>query len=223
MNIENNQLKVYHEIKNSITILECSLNLMVQNHPEIASFEYWEDIMDEFRYLQSMIGAFSKSNMRSLNLQHYSIKSFVSAVNRSLRPITEQTGFTCKFALADNLPTMFADADRLKSCLINLIKNAYEAMDKTGTVFINILEDNGNIRMDVQDFGGGIPKEQEAHIFEAYYTNKENGTGLGLPLTKQFITEMGGSISCTSRPGDGCTFTLLLPVFSEDKHSVQHS
>ena len=122
--------------------------------------------------------------------------------------------------MADNLPPLFVDAGRLKSCLLNLIKNAYEAMNETGTIFVNVLEDNGSIRMDIQDFGGGIPKEEEAHIFEAYYTNKPNGTGLGLPITKQFIVEMGGSIFCSSRPGDGCTFTLLLPVFTKDKNSI---
>lgn len=216
----NHELKIYHEIKNSISILECTLNLMAKSHPEMTSYEFWDDLIHEFQYLHNMIGGFSKSQTPTLNLQPYSVKSIVSSVNRTLRPITEQSGFTCKFSMADDLPAFYADADRLKSSLINIIKNAYEAMNQSGTVFVNILEDNGYIRMDIQDFGGGIAKEQEAHIFEAYYTNKENGTGLGLPITKQFITEMGGSISCTSRPGDGCTFTLLLPVFSEDKHSV---
>ena len=96
-------------------------------------------------------------------------------------------------------------------------------MNKSGTVFINIKNENDFVRMDIQDFGGGIPEELTSHIFEPYYTSKENGSGLGLPLTKQFITEMGGNISCTSRFGDGCTFTLLLPVFSKDKHLVQHT
>ncbi len=209
-----------HEIKNSIAIIECSANLMTKNHPEVISFAYWDNIMEEFRYLKNIIGAFSTQKRNDLVLEHHSLESIVSMVNHTLRPIMENSNFTCKFSMADNLPCLFADADRLKSCIINIIKNAYEAMDKTGTVFINILEDNGNIRMDIQDFGGGIPKEQEAHIFEAYYTSKENGSGLGLPITKQFITEMGGSISCTSRPGDGCTFTLLLPVFTENEHSV---
>ncbi len=220
MNQHNNQLKMCHEIKNSIAIIECSANLMAKNHPEVISFAYWDNIMEEFRYLKNIIGAFSTQKRNDLVLEHHSLESIVSMVNHTLRPITENGNFTCKFSLADNLPCLCADADRLKSCIINIIKNAYEAMDKTGTVFINILEDNGNIRMDIQDFGGGIPKEQEAHIFEAYYTSKENGSGLGLPITKQFITEMGGSISCTSRPGDGCTFTLLLPVFTENEHSV---
>lgn len=220
MNHQSNELKIFHEIKNSIAIIECSIKLMAKSHPEIVRYEYWDNITDEFRYLKNMIGTFSTVAPSNPVLKKHSVEDIVSMVTHTLDPLMENDNFTCKFTLADNLPFLYVDADRLKSCIINIIKNAYEAMDKSGTVFVNILEDNGCIRMDIQDFGGGIPKEQEAHIFEAYYTSKENGNGLGLPLTKQFITEMGGNIACTSRPGDGCTFTLNLPIFSEDEHSV---
>ena len=220
MNQQINELKIFHEIKNSITIIECSVKLMAKTHPEVVTFDYWDNVMDEFRYLKSMIGTFSTASANVSTPKIHSLESIVAKVIHTLHPITENSNFNCKFSIADNLPDLYVDADRLKSCVINIIKNAYEAMNKSGTVYINIQNENNYVRMDIQDFGGGIPAELESHIFEPYFTSKENGSGLGLPLTKQLITEMGGNISCTSRPGDGCTFSLFLPVFAKDKHLV---
>lgn len=215
-----NQLKIFHEIKNSTTIIECSLKLIEKNHPEVKDFEFWSGLMDEFQYLRNMVSAFSNQDNSKLSIRKVSVNTVLENVSQAIRPVTTDTGFECKFSLANNLPFLYIDSDRLISCMKNIIKNAFEAMHRTGTIFINVSEDNGQIRIDIQDFGGGISKEQEVHIFEPYYTSKNNGSGLGLACTKQYITEMGGNIFYTSRPGDGCTFTLLLPIFVENENSV---
>jgi len=216
----NNEHKLFHEIKNSITIIECSLKLIQKSHPEVHSYDLWDGVLDEFQYLRNLIGIFSQSDSGKLSLTPISAEALLNSVIHSIEPITAQTGFAYKFSLENDLPNLYVDPNRLKSCMVNIIKNAYEAMHQTGTLFISILKEQQQVRIDIRDSGGGIPKEKEPYIFETFYTDKPNGHGLGLPIAKQFITEMGGNIICTSRPGDGCTFSLILPAFVEDKNFI---
>ena len=100
----------------------------------------------------------------------------------------------------------------MKQSFINLLKNAYEAMNKTGTVKINVFARNNSVQIDVTDYGGGLDPAFADSIFEPFITSKNGGSGLGLVITKQIVDSHHGSIECESRPGDGCTFTIILPI-----------
>ncbi|MEG0806134.1 MAG: HAMP domain-containing sensor histidine kinase [Lachnospiraceae bacterium] len=206
-------LQEFHEIKNSITFIGSSLQLLAQQHPDITDYSYWTEIMDEFSYLRKMITHVShKQNTEPLLLTPLDLKHVFNCVSSSIKCMETTDEFFCNMSIAENLPLCMGDEFRLKSILTNLIKNAFEAMNQKGTIFLRALPDNDQVRIELQDFGGGIQKEMENRIFDAFYTSKENGSGLGLPICKQFVLEMNGSIFCESRIGDGCTFTLLLPI-----------
>jgi signal transduction histidine kinase len=110
-----------------------------------------------------------------------------------------------------------ADNNLLRQALMNLVKNALEALaikppEGGGHLRIKAWEEEGRARIRIRDNGAGIPAEDRARIFEPFFTTKEAGTGLGLTLVQQIIREHGGEVAVSSGPGEGTTFHLTLPL-----------
>jgi signal transduction histidine kinase len=128
----------------------------------------------------------------------------------TLRNITVQ----CR--LADDLPTVWGDANQLEQVMVNLISNARDALadEPRRELRLSTLQANGNLVVEVADTGRGMPPEVIEHIFEPFYTTKEQGqgTGLGLAISSSIIEEHHGRLEVESTPGQGTTFRLLLPT-----------
>ncbi|HEV8712157.1 MAG TPA: ATP-binding protein [Candidatus Binatia bacterium] len=101
-----------------------------------------------------------------------------------------------------------ADRDKLKQVLLNLCKNAFEAMPEGGTLTVRLHNTGKHITLKVADTGMGIPAGVD--IFEPFVTTKLEGTGLGLPIVRQIVAAHGGTLTYTSEPGKGTTFTVTL-------------
>ena len=117
----------------------------------------------------------------------------------------------------DPLPTGTADASRLKQALVNLLLNAIQASPAGTTVVVTTrtsVDAAGHpvVEVAIQDEGPGIPEEHRETIFHPFFTTKDNGTGLGLPVTRQIVAEHGGSISVEGAVGRGATFVIRLPL-----------
>ena len=110
------------------------------------------------------------------------------------------------------LPTVAFDPQQMHQVLINLFKNAQEAMPKGGEITIASRVRGPNLETGITDTGPGMPPEVVANIFQPYFTTKEMGTGLGLAICQAILQEHGGRILVTSTPGVGTTFTLQLPL-----------
>ena len=105
-----------------------------------------------------------------------------------------------------------ADRDQLTQVLVNLVKNAEEAMAKGGgALHVRVRGSEQEAVVEVQDSGPGIPPEHRARIFEPYFTTKEGGTGLGLAIAARILQEHGGKLDVGGEPGQGACFTLSLP------------
>lgn len=104
-----------------------------------------------------------------------------------------------------------ADAEQIKTCFSNLIINAVQAMPDGGELNITIAPEELHLTVLVSDTGHGIAPDALEQIFEPYYSTKETGIGLGLPLTRKLIEDHGGEIKVTSEVGKGTTFTVSLP------------
>ncbi|MCZ6797338.1 MAG: ATP-binding protein [Gammaproteobacteria bacterium] len=106
-------------------------------------------------------------------------------------------------------------SQKLVQVFVNLLKNAGEASSQDQTIIINAEKRGDNVQITVKDFGAGIKEEHLSKIFEPFFTTKNvgEGTGLGLSLTYNIIQEHGGSISVSSKYGDGCQFGISLPLF----------
>lgn len=111
--------------------------------------------------------------------------------------------------LARGLPKVYGNAEMLKQCLINLIKNAQEAMGK-GTITVRTRYTDGMILLEVADDGPGIPQELQDKIFSPFFSTKDKGAGIGLAMTRKIVNEIGGKIILTSKVGHGTLVTMTL-------------
>jgi signal transduction histidine kinase len=121
--------------------------------------------------------------------------------------------------IAADLPPIRADADRLTQVIVNLISNAVKfCAQKDGRIQLEAWQDAGFLRVDVKDNGIGIAKVDQQKIFERFQqagnvlTDKPQGTGLGLPISRQILQRFGGEIWVESEPGKGSTFSFRVPL-----------
>lgn len=112
-----------------------------------------------------------------------------------------------------------ADSGHLKQVLINLVRNAVDAIDGAGTVTLRARAARASLRgretdavvLEVIDTGRGIPPEVEKRLFDPFFSTKETGTGLGLPIAARIVERHGGMLQYQTRPGHGTTFAVVLP------------
>jgi len=104
------------------------------------------------------------------------------------------------------------DVDLVPQALLNLLINAVQAMADGGELLIRLSGQRGEAEIEVTDTGTGIPPEELNSIFQAYYSTKKHGTGLGLPTTRRIIREHGGAVRLESEPGKGTRFVVSLPL-----------
>ena len=112
--------------------------------------------------------------------------------------------------------TAVADPNLLRPVLLNLIRNAVQAMPGGGTLTMTIGAVDGTVRVAIADTGVGIPPAAREEIFRPFYTTRTRGTGLGLAVARGLVTAMGGSLSVESEVGRGTTFTVELPAAHEE-------
>jgi signal transduction histidine kinase len=101
------------------------------------------------------------------------------------------------------------DLERIKQVLVNLVRNALDAVKEGGCVILGVRRLPAHVEIDVADNGMGVP-DPNAPIFDAFYTTKDRGTGLGLSIVQRIVTDHGGEVSFSSRPGS-TVFTVRLP------------
>jgi two-component system, NtrC family, sensor kinase len=125
-------------------------------------------------------------------------------------------GVTLEVELADDVPAVMVDDGQLRQALLNLLRNAGDAVGEVGSGRVRVYtrrgEQPGTAEVVVEDDGPGIVEELAAKIFDPFFSTKENGTGLGLALTHQIVRDHNGSIRVESRPGHGAAFIVALPV-----------
>ena len=129
-----------------------------------------------------------------------------------LRPEIENRGIAIKTKLARQLTATPIDATQIQQVLVNLVKNASQAMTTGGTLTLQTGENSDAVWVSVTDTGGGIPQEQLNRIFEPFYTTKKKGSGLGLMIVQRIVRAHNGRIELESNVGKGTTFRVWLPL-----------
>jgi signal transduction histidine kinase len=114
------------------------------------------------------------------------------------------------------LPLIRMDEEKLTQALINIMKNGMQAMDQGGVLRIEARTAPGGIEVKISDTGAGIPHDQMEKIFNYYYTTKEKGVGLGLPIAHRIIETHQGRLTVESRVGVGTKMIILLPTMEKE-------
>lgn len=129
-----------------------------------------------------------------------------------LRPELENRELNVRENLATGMLPSPIDAGQIQQVLVNLVKNAMQAMTKGGWLTLETGQTAECVWVSVADTGGGIPQDQINHIFEPFYTTKKKGTGLGLMIVQRIVRAHGGRIDLESRVGEGTVFRIWLPL-----------
>ena len=145
-------------------------------------------------------------------LKLISINDIVMDTLTLLGPEIDNRGVALEQKFCDELPNVPLDEVQVKQALVNLVKNAVQAMTNGGTLSVATLADPDGVWVHVADTGGGISQEKMNRIFQPYFTTKEKGTGLGLMIVQRIIREHGGRIELESNTGEGTMFRLWFPL-----------
>jgi len=146
------------------------------------------------------------------NLAETDLVSVVAEAMALLRDQMEQLGVRVQVDLPGSLPAILADRNQVKQALFNVTKNALEAMDRGGDLFVSLSSDDEWAVLSIRDTGVGIPADKLTRVFDAYYTTKASGGGLGMLILLKIMRAHGGSVDIRSTPDVGTTVTLRFPL-----------
>ncbi|TJY41071.1 diguanylate cyclase [Cohnella pontilimi] len=200
-----------HEIRNPLTTIKGFMQISKSNDYDMRP--WYELIMSEISRMSELTAEFLQfakphiSDMTPRLMQRCIDRVlFLTESDAALR------GHGMEYEIAEEDIYVMADRDKMVQVLLNLIRNAFEAMKEPGTVSVRLKRDAGMCRIEVEDTGCGISESGLQKIFNPFYTTKENGTGLGLSICKKIIQDHGGSLDVESVVGQGSLFRIKLPV-----------
>ncbi|MDD5217689.1 MAG: ATP-binding protein [Candidatus Omnitrophica bacterium] len=217
---------INHEIKNPLYIIQGFSDSFLAN-TEDGIFKNDAEALAKAREVLKKTGeqsqraleimkrfaAFSKQNLnREMQIEAVPLAALIENIMPLVRHELELDKIELTENIPADLPPVHADRRHLEEIFFNLIVNACQAMKSGGRIEIHAAFDAEKIRISVNDTGHGIPADKVAQIFEPFYTTKEEGTGLGLYVTRQLVERNGGRIMVDSKVGKGTSFVLEFPV-----------
>ncbi len=205
--------KMFHEIKNPLTLINSSLQLIEGEHPEVKDFRFWNQTMKDLQNLRTLINELSDfQKVSNLNKTMINLFDFTEDLLESTAGFLLETGTPLTLE-CDILDLDFmADEGKLRQAIVNLLKNAAESSPSGRPILLHISSDETYLHIEVKDHGCGMSRECLDQIFTPFHTTKSYGTGLGLPIVKRIIDSHGGSLIIHSEEGAGTFVTILLPL-----------
>ncbi len=204
---------ISHEIRNPLTLISSSLQLMEQTHPEVRDFSNWDQTMQDLDFLCQLLSELSAYNNGStLRYQVFSLQELLRSVAVSFAISLEDASVCFRSRIDPAIRDYAGDQIKLREVLLNLLKNARESQADQIVLSASSGCDTSGIQISIRDNGCGIEQDQLDQIFQAFHTTKQEGTGLGLSLSKRIIEAHHGTLTVTSAPGKGSTFTVFLPL-----------
>jgi signal transduction histidine kinase len=209
---------IAHEIRNPLMIIRASLaSLWSETGTPAERREAVADIDEETKRLNRIVTEvldFAKPIRFDLGAAHVNDICRAS----SAAALAGASTVDVQLDLDPALPSVVTDSERLRTALVNILVNARHAVEAangstvTSGVVLSTRQKGDRIVLTVRDRGTGIAPEDMAHIFDPYFTTRRAGTGLGLPISKNIIEGLGGTLGVSSRPGEGTEIRIELPV-----------
>ena len=204
---------VAHELNNPLANISTSAQILREEIDE-GDIKYQKELLEQIseetgraRHIVSSVLNYSRSKERMT----FQLKD---AVEETVRLIKAEV--PANIVLQIDIPeglTVYADRQKIQQVIINLVKNAIDAIEGEGRVRVLALKlDEKNVEIVIIDNGAGMEQEKLDKIFDPFFTSKKEGYGLGLFIVHNVVTEYGGTINVDSYPGKGTTFNIVLPM-----------
>lgn len=207
---------VAHEIRNPLN----TISMIAQRYdneftPDENTDEYKNMtgvLLSETKRVNNIIQQFLRfARPPKINLVEISSADFMNDIKQTAAIPANLKGITIDF-LSGNPFKLKIDTEQMKQAMINLINNAIDAVGEKGKIIFELLNKGDYAEISISDNGCGISKENLTKIFNLYFTTKTNGTGLGLSLVQQIISQHNGAIKAESTPGTGTKFIITIPL-----------
>ena len=204
--------KITHEIKNPIAVCKGYLDMFDVNQIE-HSRKYIPILKEEIARVLILLEDFLSINKIKVKKEIMDINLLLEQIHHNFLPILEARGIDAEFTYQEDELFILGDYNRLSQVLINIVKNSIEAIPENshGNIKVFIEMNNVDLKINVEDNGKGMSKEELSKIKEPFFTTKTKGTGLGIYLSNEIIKEHDGTIQYTSKEGKGTKVTLTFP------------
>ena len=205
--------KLSHELRNPLTTIYSTIQLIEMQHPEVKDFKYWSNLSVDLEYMNQLLTELSDySKSEKLQKSCFSLRALLEQISLSFAAgiATSEVEYTARISPSINQIT--GDKTKLQEVFLNLLKNAFEAASPDKTIYLDASCNEHFVTITIRDSGCGITKEQLDTIFEPFVTYKTNGTGLGLTICKNIVEAHGGTIRIESTPNIGTSVFVCLPL-----------
>jgi signal transduction histidine kinase len=211
---------IAHEIRNPLNFISLSIDHLREKYVplEDARKEKFESLMmsikQEIQRLNKLVGGFlDYGKPIKLSLREVELHSLVDEVLALVLAKAEKDNVEI-ITRYEVLPKLSLDPELIKTCIFNVVLNAFQAMPGGGRLTISTKASNSKVSIFFEDTGTGISRENLSKIFDPFFSTKESGLGLGLAMTRRVVEEHGGKVDFQSAEGKGSTITMSFPVSS---------
>lgn len=209
-----------HEIKNPLSVIRMNMDLLSEDFSEAdnqrdrRALAKIELVRKQCVRLENLLNDFLRfARVRNLDLHAGNLNEQIERVLDLFAPQARELGVEIKRYLDADLASILLEPQSLQAAIVNLVKNALEAMPGGGQLVARTRRTRVGVAFDLIDTGCGMDEKTAMHMFDAFYSTKNGGTGLGLPMTRKIIEAHGGRIDVQSELGRGSKFTLEFPAF----------
>lgn len=211
-----------HEIRNPLTTLYSTLQLIETLHPEVKKFKYWSSLAFDIAHINLLIDDFSNfTKSEHLNMRIFDLRAALEHLSLSFAASIASSEVEFTSEIDPSIHQITGDKTKLQEVFWNLLKNAYEAATPNSSIFFGAKKKKNQILFLIKDTGCGISDTQIPFIFDPFVTYKKGGSGLGLAISKRIIEAHEGSISVTSSPSVGTTFYIT--IRTQEEHQNESS
>ncbi len=208
---------VAHEIRNPLSTIGGFARSINRSPDEgTRSRRNSQIIIDEVERLEEILQHlldFTKPPSSELVLNR--LEALIDYALQMTENLAKDAGVTVRVSIEEDLPEVFLDHKQCQQVIVNLMRNALEAMPEGGLLTIGACRTDGRVKLYISDTGKGISQEHIDEIFDTFYTTKPSGTGLGLALTQKIVQQHGAEMKVTTKEGEGSTFAIEFPIPSE--------
>ncbi|MEK4324795.1 ATP-binding protein [Paenibacillus sp. FSL R7-0297] len=211
---------ITHEIRNPMAVVRGFLQLMREKSPEDLH-SYYHIVMEELDRANSIINDFlSLAQSRVSEKEMVQLELILEELTPLIWADANLRGQSVELKLSPSLPPLRLNVREIKQLILNLARNAMEAMDAKGVLTLETCEQEDTAQLIITDTGSGIPQSQLKQLFTPFYTTKSQGTGLGLPLCLSIAERHNGTIHVESEVGKGTSVIVTIP-FEPEKEPAE--